>query len=340
MAIADIKSFKKLPCSYNCCKITDGTYDGCHYYFAAENSILKICLKNMRCCTIKTSHNYCFITYDCKHKEFIAIDYGCNKRIYFLDKDLNEKKSVALNITKPLKIDSISYYKEKDCIIISTRERNILVDKCGKEIKSNLKLLCCQNYVSIFALGCFFITLYTDSHSSYIYLYYENKIIEKYCLNKKIFYPIEILSVNCNTDDELLYITLLTVNYNREYFTVTININVHEYKKFICLNDCKDSPCPADNSTTYDIIESIALMEAGLSHIVNAEGEKLQKAIKLSNCVEDLININKSVDKTLLSVTNIENLLYQKLMAVLENYDYSTCKCKDKKNSDDNCKND
>lgn len=62
-----------------------------------------------------------------------------------------------------------------------------------------------------------------------------------------------------------------------------------------------------------DVIESIALEETGLAHIINAEGEKIQKALELAHCVEDLIAINASVKDTLVNVTKSQMLLHYKL---------------------------
>ncbi|MGN0351745.1 MAG: hypothetical protein ACI4ES_08835 [Roseburia sp.] len=44
------------------------------------------------------------------------------------------------------------------------------------------------------------------------------------------------------------------------------------------------------------LLQSIALEETAISHILDAEGEKLQKAISISCEQKDLIEINKSVE--------------------------------------------
>lgn len=45
------------------------------------------------------------------------------------------------------------------------------------------------------------------------------------------------------------------------------------------------------------ILQSIALQEAGLAHIINAEGEKIQKVVSMCDAtVEDLIDTNTSVE--------------------------------------------
>lgn len=66
------------------------------------------------------------------------------------------------------------------------------------------------------------------------------------------------------------------------------------------------------------LLASIALEEIGLSHIINAEGEKLQKAAKHASCIDELILANKSVEKTLRTIIKKEMLLQFKLEDVLE----------------------
>ncbi|MEG2454112.1 MAG: hypothetical protein RSB20_04520, partial [Clostridia bacterium] len=63
-----------------------------------------------------------------------------------------------------------------------------------------------------------------------------------------------------------------------------------------------------------DIIASVALEQAGLSHILNAEGEKLQKGIALPNVTNDeLLLLNSSVKDTVNAISRLEMLLQMKL---------------------------
>lgn len=65
-----------------------------------------------------------------------------------------------------------------------------------------------------------------------------------------------------------------------------------------------------------DIIESIALEQAALSHILNAEGEKIQKIVGLSvipDDIEIMLATNKSVKHMVNSITRLEVLLQTKL---------------------------
>jgi len=63
-----------------------------------------------------------------------------------------------------------------------------------------------------------------------------------------------------------------------------------------------------------DLIESIALEETALSHILNAEGEKMQAIIGMDNVTtEELMALNCSVNKLVNSITRLEMMFQSKL---------------------------
>ncbi|MEF9967868.1 MAG: hypothetical protein RR766_05075, partial [Longicatena sp.] len=62
-----------------------------------------------------------------------------------------------------------------------------------------------------------------------------------------------------------------------------------------------------------DIIESVALEQTALSHILNAEGEKIQAALPLAKTSADLLAINASVQCMIKSITQLETILQGKL---------------------------
>lgn len=73
------------------------------------------------------------------------------------------------------------------------------------------------------------------------------------------------------------------------------------------------------------ILASIALEEVGLSHIINAEGEKIQYVInelqhKTGNCasVEDILSVNKSVESLINALMQMQIFLKNKMDNVLE----------------------
>ena len=84
-------------------------------------------------------------------------------------------------------------------------------------------------------------------------------------------------------------------------------------------------PCIPINVSLSLILVSIALEEIGLSHIINAEGEKIQGVVEALNCgkasVCDVLKVNKSVSDTLRNVLKKEILLELKMVEVLEALD-------------------
>lgn len=62
-----------------------------------------------------------------------------------------------------------------------------------------------------------------------------------------------------------------------------------------------------------DIIESVALQQTGLSHILNAEGEKIQAVLAMATETSDLLEVNKSVESMVNSITRLEVILQGKL---------------------------
>jgi hypothetical protein len=68
-----------------------------------------------------------------------------------------------------------------------------------------------------------------------------------------------------------------------------------------------------------NIVASIALEEAALSQILNAEGEKLQAVIQVEgNTVDDLVSINHAIQDLIEHVFAGEDALERKLNTVLE----------------------
>ncbi|BBI32695.1 hypothetical protein [Cohnella abietis] len=66
------------------------------------------------------------------------------------------------------------------------------------------------------------------------------------------------------------------------------------------------------------LLTSIALEEIGLSHIINAEGEKIQRFVK-DHCVDlnDVLKINRSVEIMLRNVIKNQMLLQFKLEDII-----------------------
>ena len=68
------------------------------------------------------------------------------------------------------------------------------------------------------------------------------------------------------------------------------------------------------------LLASIAMEELALSHILNAEGEKIQKALENNPTIKEMIEINNSVSKVLRGVIKKEMLLLFKMEDILDDF--------------------
>ena len=89
-------------------------------------------------------------------------------------------------------------------------------------------------------------------------------------------------------------------------------------------------------SATAALLQSIALEEAAISHILNAEGEKIQKVLSLHSCdCTDILEVNKSVQETIDKITQLEVVLKAKLDLIVPLLE--DCCEKKKHPKDDKC---
>lgn len=80
-------------------------------------------------------------------------------------------------------------------------------------------------------------------------------------------------------------------------------------------------PCPLPpdvRCAATQVIGSIALEEAALAHIMNAEGEKIQAALANTSDIDQMLAVNASVADTLRVVVELEQSLQEKLRLAVE----------------------
>ena len=84
------------------------------------------------------------------------------------------------------------------------------------------------------------------------------------------------------------------------------------------------SPNPISMSQAVtDLLESIAMEETALSHILNAEGEKIQKALAWDDIsLEQVMEVNSTVMDMVSTVNELEHTLRDKLEFISNNLYY------------------
>ncbi len=79
-----------------------------------------------------------------------------------------------------------------------------------------------------------------------------------------------------------------------------------------------DEPPHQDGSPVEDLVVSVALEQTALAHILNAEGEKIQKAVAISDDIDALLRVNASVQETISQTIKLETILTEKLKTAKE----------------------
>lgn len=299
-----------------------GCYSCGYYYFLAFDckKILVFDLNFKYYTSFPTKRIYKSITYDILENIFFATSSSSNE-IYKLNSYMDEIEVIKLSeyVIGTQNIICITYNEIKNILILASDNYFFEISKdgiCNKKIKRDY-----SKFIDIYSLNNYLFELDNNSIRN-INIHKECLCIKKCQLTAKFKFK----GIICGCYDEtnnVLKIYLLVENFVCETLIICLIIEICNWEKDF---DCKTCNDRATNCNAIDdILESIALMEASLAHILNAEGEKLQKAISISNNIDELLCINKSVEKTIVKITALETQLFSKLVATQDLYNDLQC---------------
>ncbi|MEG0275955.1 MAG: hypothetical protein RR630_02900 [Coprobacillus sp.] len=287
-----LEIYKKEPI----CHINDELYSGMtkvnQSYFFCDPYHCQIieydkCFQQHAC--FKVKRRYTHITYCQSQKCYYAItsDY-CNK-IFKLNKcfeeeDCFEVKTGCCMLFNGIDCRTKDIYLSSGCYIITVPLD--CIDKGEVWIKEE------QRLSAVAKSAQYLMTSLSCCHGSTFVVYDNCKLLQLTCC-----LPCKYCIQDISYDDGYIYI--LVSKCECYQFVLVCKLQSHCHKP--CHQECND------------IIESIALMETSLSHILNAEGEKLQKILACSNDPCMILEVNEAVNQTIINVTHLEHVLYSKL---------------------------
>lgn len=79
-----------------------------------------------------------------------------------------------------------------------------------------------------------------------------------------------------------------------------------------------DESCVEERCALTGILQSVSMQELALAQILNSEADKLKKAICMANSIEELFQINESVQKTICTIADLEQSLREKAVYAIE----------------------
>lgn len=289
-------------------------YDGNAYYFTLSNDpYIHIYQKDfVFLASYETNHCYSAICYDSVNICFWASDHAYSNTLYCLDENLNERSAFTLPIDKKIDITGLSCNDIADTLFISYQDGIMEITKNGQLQSQSQPIV--GSYKAVLSYDHAFLTLRDHYDMQFLdFQSYDGALLESYPINC----PYQILDFAWDYDqmktcDMLCFLFLII---GKDGCPCLIKC---------CLRpcQCKPSSCDQDDCNRLDsicrLLSSIACIEAALSHILNAEGEKIQKAVEIATDVCELLEVNESVRKTVIDVTMLEQVLLAKLNAVLE----------------------
>lgn len=326
-----IKCEKPLPSKHGC-KYEGMAFDGCHFYLTCPTlcEIKKYDKNFSETDVFQTKNPYTCICYDQKEHCFWAATKKHPCDLFKLDCSFREIDRITVVVCEDCGkvITGVSYQCKEDRLLVAFSNCIASIDK--DDCKDPLIIQkCCStcNTGILSILPSYMITKIKDCKQT-INVYHSNgklrlrvNIPYQYNIESIVFYPcvdscIEkyhfyILATKNACDSCLLRWTIDPCD---------LGVPIYHCNYKICNNNsCEHGRCNCDHKKNCtDIIESIALIEAALSHILNAEGEKLQKVIACTDDIDKILCVNKAVNKMIINATHLEIVLYDKLVAVSE----------------------
>ncbi|MEM1483322.1 hypothetical protein V6615_00430 [Oscillospiraceae bacterium PP1C4] len=321
-----LNCIEKYPLPAECCLTYDGmAFDGCNYIFTVcgECVLIKYNLSFCEKECIPTCREYSCICYDTKEKCYWAASRKCYYKIFKLSKCFQEIDFIDVHSCQECGaiITGLSYDCCDDSILVATPICVTRVSKCS-EIITVLQESCEEWITGVLSLSPGYIITAINNSTQYIYTYAQNgSLMKMYCTPRDyivkniIFNPCE--KEKCK--DIILYVYAIKKGCYPYMCKVILQPCQLGFIPYDCNYDichvcCDDHPC--HRNPCNDIMESVAQIETAISHILNAEGEKLQKVLATTTDIDKILCVNKEVNNTIINATHLEHVLYAKLSAI------------------------
>ena len=255
-----------------------------------------------------TMRKYDCLCYDCADGCYYAVRADSLRNIYKLNCDFSEIDCIHINTHRAVgKLTGISYDCCDDRIIAACTCGIFAVNKCTGEAEELYRPVCDWIMGVTKCCGLYFTTV-LRCHK-YAIVIYDEQFNE---LGKLSFDDCE-LPVNVIDCGEG-YVDCLVRKRGKYYYVYRVKLP--EWVRCCPCPACRRHCHDCHDEVCTDVVESVAKVECAISHILNAEGEKLQKIIACADDLDSILCANDKVNDTIISITQLEQVLYNKLAVV------------------------
>jgi len=288
------------------------SFDGCFYYLTMPND--KVIYKYDNNFSLKgefhSGKSFNGLCYDSLENCFWATEATHHNKIFKLNRKLQEIDCIHFENKRCdyKRILGISFDCAKNVLLVAFIDEIIEVSKAGKS-KSVVKNIY-PHVLNVVSIAPYIAVVINKDGKQDILFFKEGKLIK----TETIPSVYRIRDVVYNPCKPALMILATKHCQYPQILCHSLCLDVDCCHKAICKKKCKPDT-PDDNC---NIINSVARVETALSHILNAEGEKLQKAIEVADTVGELLEMNKSIHKTLMLASQLESILLAKLQTAVD----------------------
>ena len=310
-------------------------FDGRFFYITAprECVIHKFDRKFAAADGISVIRQYAAICYDTREESFWATEDKRNNVIYKLDLRLKEIGQLELKADREFcgPIRGLSFDCEKNVLLAAYPDYIVEISKqtgCVNVLRGNHP----GNYTAVLSIALYYAFIWHDrcknrKNQEILFYVERDRLVrnlftsEKYWIRDFLFYP-------CRTSDKSeLELIFLATECGKpvilRYTMKACGMVPDSCNYMVCEDKDMDDGCkpckpakPAECNACCELLESIASVEASLAHILNAEGEKLQKAVQIARDIDELLEANDSVSKAIMNAAHLEYMLLNKLEAI------------------------
>lgn len=286
------------------------TFDGTFYYFTlfAQNAVIQTKEDFQERTVISTRRCYDCLTFDSVEGCFWASIVGSVTRLFRLDCHLQEVDCLCIPSLGG-RIVGISHMGCQDSLLLAYPNEVALY---SKETGILTPLLHSNQLISgILGLCSGYLLLQRQG---------EYQVISSYFLKDTLIQSVTVPSpcrIRCMGYNPCICQTprLDFLHGNCYPKMATIPVEAHDlgFQPCICAHRLCNHCCSPKGDPVDHVLESIALIEAALSHILNAQGEELQRVVAESSDIQEMLQCNKDIHKTITKVTHLEQVLCSKL---------------------------
>lgn len=308
-----------------CTPIKHVAFDGCDYFgtIRCKCEIIRLNPCNSALHRYCTCREYDCICYDYSEHCFWASSRACCSTLFKLDCCMNEIDCISIcALGQYGMITGISYDCCKNTLVVSFPCAVVEIEKCGSKFRV-LYTMTSGLILDVLSISPgLLITVLKDNKYEIHVLNQCGKKLGCYCLDCCLI-PRNLIFNPCTEDCHQSQIVAFAFKHNYYPYLCSTDLSVDDLGFIPCCCNyeicheccCSNQPRP-DCDPHKDIMESIALIETALSHILNAEGEKIQKALGTTDDLDKIMCVNREVNKTIVNVTHLEHTLYAKLSAL------------------------